>query len=326
LPSLRQGSGFPNRNGLRYNALIRVRSNKEDRGARMTTTGTAVYKQGWTLDDVRWSAFDGAKATPRMIAAIKAAALVELNAPDYVSYLKRVFKDAGPDTLAAIDQWGCEESQHGRALGRWAEMADPTYKVEEAFARFREGYKPEHFAGPEGVSIRGSRRGEMIARCVVESGTSSYYTAIKDDTEEPVLKEIAGRIAADEYRHYKLFFETLQAQDEPDLPFWKKVMVAAGRITESDDDELAYAYYCANVPAADTARLPYRRAYYARAATHSTMRIYRRGHVQRLVQMVAKAIGAAPHGRLSRFAGTVLWRFLQMRAGRRDIGPAPAAA
>jgi rubrerythrin len=290
------------------------------------TADATVYKQGWTLDDVQWSRFDPSKATPGMIAAIKAAALVELNAPDYVSYLKRVFKDAGSPTLDAIEQWGCEESQHGRALGRWAEMADPDYRLEQAFARFRAGYKPEHFSGPEGVSVRGSRRGEMIARCVVESGTSSYYTAIKDDTEEPVLKEIAGRIAADEYRHYKLFFETLNAQDEPDLPFWKKVMVAAGRITESDDDELAYAYYCANVSAADTARIPYRRAYYAQAATHSTMKIYRRNHIQRLVQMVAKAVGAQPHGALSRIAGAILWRFLRLRGGRRELGTFPVAA
>ena len=62
-------------------------------------------------------------------------------------------------------------------------------------------------------SIRGSKRGEMIARCVVESGTSSYYSAIRDATDEPVLKEIAGRIAADEYRHYKLFYETLQCAE-----------------------------------------------------------------------------------------------------------------
>ena len=289
-------------------------------------TGTAVYKQGWTLDEVQWSAFDPSKATPRMIAAIKAAALVELNAPDYVAYLKRVFQDNGPDMSAALEQWGREESQHGRALGCWAEMADPTYDMNVAFARFREGYKPEHFDGPEDGSIRGSRRGEMIARCVVESSTSSYYTAIRDATEEPVLKEIAGRIAADEYRHYKLFFDTLHAQSEPDLPFWKKLQVAAGRITESDDDELAYAYYCANVAAADTAKIPYRRAFYARAATHSTMTIFRRNHVQRLVQMVAKAVGAAPHGPLSRLAGAVLWSFLRMRAGFKPLSAEAEAA
>ena len=77
----------------------------------------------------------------------------------------------------------------------------------------------------------------MIARCVVESGTSSYYSAIRDATEEPVLKEIAGRIAADEYRHYKLFYDTLHAQSEPDISFWKKLWIAVGRVRESDDDE-----------------------------------------------------------------------------------------
>ena len=96
--------------------------------------------------------------------------------------------------------------------------------------------------------MRGSRRGEMIARCVVESGTSSYYSAIRDATDEPVLKEIAGRISADEYRHYKLFYDVLHKQDEPELGFLKRLWVAIGRVTESNDDELAYAYYCANVP------------------------------------------------------------------------------
>jgi hypothetical protein len=284
-------------------------------------TDAAIYRQGWQLDEIRWAAFDRSKAEPWMIAAIKAASLVELNAPDYVAYLKRVFKDAGPATIAAIEQWGCEESQHGRALGRWAEMADPTFKLEEAFTRFREGYKPPHFDGPEGASVRGSRRGEMIARCVVESGTSSYYTAIRDATEEPVLKEIAGRIAADEFRHYKLFFETLNAQSEPDLPFWSKLLVAVGRITESDDDELAYAYYCANVLAKDAATTPYKRKLYSRVATNAGMRIYRRNHIQRLVQMVAKVVGAAPHGRLTRIAGALLWRTLRLRAG---VAPAKA--
>ncbi|MBL6853387.1 MAG: ferritin-like domain-containing protein [Alphaproteobacteria bacterium] len=290
------------------------------------TTGGTVYKQGWTLDDVQWSKFDRSRVEPWMVAAIKAAALVEFNAPDYVRYLKRVFKDAGPVTLDAIEQWGCEESQHGRALGRWAELADPDFKLDEAFARFRAGYKPAHFAETETISIRGSRRGEMIARCVVESGTSSYYTAIKDSTEEPVLKEIAGRIAADEFRHYKLFYETLNEQDEPDLPFWKKLMVAVGRVTESDDDELAYAYYCANVSAADMATKPYKRAYYSQVATQAGMRIYRRNHINKLVQMVAKVVGAEPHGWLSTLGGALLWRMLRLRSGREPSAITPVAA
>lgn len=274
-----------------------------------------VYHQGWKLDDVRWDAFEAAAVDPTLLAAIKAAALVEYNAPDYVSYLKRVFRGSPMDTLDWIDRWGAEESQHGRALGRWAEIADPGFKLEDAFARFRKGYTPAHFtdAGADG-SVRGSRRGEMVARCVVESGTSSYYTAIRDATEEPLLKEIAGRIAADEYRHYKLFYDTLNKQDEPEMTFWRKLWVAVGRVRESDDDELAYAYYCANVPPEDEDIRPYDRALYSRLAARTGMRIYRRQHIQRLVQMVAKVIGANPHGMLANFGGALLWRMMQKKA------------
>src|SRR5665213_885477 len=81
-------------------------------------TVASVYKQGWTMDDVHWSLFDPSRVEPNLLAAVKAAALVEYNAPDYVAYLKRVFASAGPATLASLEQWGQEEAQHGRALGR----------------------------------------------------------------------------------------------------------------------------------------------------------------------------------------------------------------
>jgi hypothetical protein len=270
-------------------------------------TVVPVYKQGWTMDDIHWSLFDPSKVTPALLSAVKAAALVEYNAPDYVTYLKRVFEDAGLSTIASIEQWGREEAQHGRALGRWAEMADPGFKLEEAFARFRKGYTPAHFAESEAGSVRGSKRGEMIARCVVESGTSSYYSAIRDATEEPVLQEIAGRIAADEYRHYKLFYDTLHAQSEPDLSFWKKLRIAVKRVRESDDDELAYSFYCANVLPEEEAVRPYDRKTYSRLAGQASMTIYNRRHIQKLVQMVTKAVGANPHGWLANTAGEVLW-------------------
>lgn len=277
-------------------------------------TVSPVYKQGWTMDDIHWSLFDPSKVEPAILAAVKSAALVEYNAPDYVTYLKRVFVNAPPATLQSIEQWGKEETQHGRALGRWAELADPTFKLEDAFARFRKGYTPAHFVSDQAASVRGSCRGEMIARCVVESGTSSYYSAIRDASEEPVLKEIAGRIAADEYRHYKLFYDTLHAQPEPDLGFWKKLWIAVGRVRESDDDELAYAYYCANVPPEKESITPYKRKKYSKLASQASLSIYHRHHIQKLVQMVVKVIGADPHGLLANMAGALLWRRLSARS------------
>jgi hypothetical protein len=275
-----------------------------------------IYGEGWTLDDVQWSRFDASKVEPGLLAAVKAASLVEYAAPDYVVYLKRVFTGADAATIASIEKWGHEESQHGQALSRWAMMADPGFDFAAAFARFKAGYKAAHFETEDQTSVRGSRRGEMIARCVVESGTSSYYSAIRDATAEPLLKEITGRIAADEFRHYKLFYDTLQAQDEPDLSFWRKISVALARANESDDDELAYAYYAANVPADQEANIPYDRAKFASAYNGAAMTLYQPHHVRKLVQMVAKACGANPQGRLTNAVGAIAWHVLHRRAGR----------
>jgi hypothetical protein len=276
------------------------------------TNGT-VYAAGWTLDDIAWSRFDGSKVEPGMLAAVKAAALVEYNAPDYVEYLHRVFAGAPQATLDSLTHWGTEESQHGVALARWAEMADPGWAFATSFRRFQTGYKPPHFLSDTKDSVRGSRRGEMIARCVVESGTSSYYSAIRDATDEPVLKEIAGRIAADEFRHFKLFFDTLCAQEEPDLPFWRKLIVALTRVSESEDDELAFAFYCANVSEAEEADKPYHRGEYSRASFALSGSLYRKEHVRKLVQMVAKAIGAKPQSRSTEAVARLAWGVFRLK-------------
>jgi len=145
-------------------------------------TDGVIYQAGWTLNDIAWAQFDPSKVNPALLAAVKAASLVEYNAPDYVAYLKRVYRGAPESTIHAIEHWGDEEIQHGLALGRWGELADPDFHFDSAFARFRALYRPSHFESGDG-SVRGSRRGEMIARCVVESGTSSLYSAMRDGTD-----------------------------------------------------------------------------------------------------------------------------------------------
>src|SRR6185503_17313141 len=161
-----------------------------------------------------------------------------------------------------------------------------------------------------------SRRGEMIARCVVESGTSSLYSAIRDATDEPVLKEVAGRIAADEFRHYKLFYEMLLEEDsEPDLPTWRKIWVAMTRINESDDDELSFAYYCGNVAADQEKIMPYRRTEYSRAHHAKCLTLYRRHHIDKMVKMVLKPAGVNPSGTVGSWASAAVWRVLRLRAG-----------
>jgi len=265
----------------------------------------------WTLETIDWSRFDRAKIDPQILMAVKAASLVEMNAKDYVEYLRKVFKD-DPETMVTLERWGREECQHGSALGRWSEIADPTFNFAEAFARFRAGYTPSHFVNPDG-SVRGSRTGELIARCVVECGTSSGYTALRDAAEEPVLKQIAGLIAADEFKHYRLFYDLMHAQPEKPPGFWRRFLIAATRLKEAEDDELAYAYYCANVPAHQTDAIKYDRKAFLQAYQAGAMHMYRRPHIERAVAMIGRAIGLEPESLFVRACGRTFWEILRFR-------------
>lgn len=148
---------------------------------------------------------------------------------------------------------------------------------------------------------------------MVECGTSSFYSAIRDAAEEPVLRMVAAKIAADEFRHFKLF-EThvkryrLAGQD---MRPWRRLMIALGRMQEASDDELAMAYWCANRPPE-----PYDRKRFSDAYARRAWSLYRFGHVQRGIGMALKACGLDPQGRLSRFMARIAYRFLSWRSAR----------
>ena len=263
----------------------------------------------WRLDDVAWERFDRGKLDPAIVPLIKAAAMVERNGTDYAVYLNRVFAD-DPDFRQAAEHWAAEEVQHGDALGRWAMLADPTWDYQAAFARYRAGYKLPLDAT---ASVRGSRTGELIARCMVETGTSSYYSALAEATAEPVLRQICKHIAADEFRHYKLFYDHMRRYlVREKLGVWGRLRVALGRIGESEDDELAYAWHCGNQSESE----PFVRARCTAAYMGPAMGFYRFRHIERGMGMIFKAVGLAPRGRLSDWAARGAWRLMGWRQRR----------
>ncbi len=260
----------------------------------------------WQIDDVAWSRFDPAKVDPEIVKLVKSAAMVERNGTEYAVYLCRVFHEDAAFCQAS-DNWAVEEVQHGDALGRWAELADPGWNFAEAFDRYRTGYKLPLDA--EG-SVRGSKTGELIARCMVETGTSSYYSALADATVEPVLEQVCRLIAADEYRHFKLFYDHMRrylARER--ISVLKRLRIAAGRITETEDDELAYAYHCGNEPL----DMPYKHERCIAGYMGRAMGFYRYQHIDRSMGMILKAVGLPPRGRLSVVGAKVFWRILQRR-------------
>jgi hypothetical protein len=264
----------------------------------------------WRIDDVAWDRFDPTRLDPEIVSLVKAAALVERNGVDYGTYLNRVFVD-DPDFRAAADRWSLEEVQHGDTLGRWAMLADPAWNFEDAFARYKSGYHLPLLDAD--ASVRGSRAGELIARCMVETGTSSYYSALGDATQEPVLKDICRLIAADEFRHFKLFYDHMKRYLKRErIGVWRRVMIAAGRIGESEDDELAYAFHCGNMPA----DAPYEHKHAIAGYMSRAMTVYTYGHMARATSMIMKAIGLPPRGRLYALAAGAAWRLMRSRRAK----------
>ncbi len=260
----------------------------------------------WTIEQVAWDRFDPSKVDPEVVPLIKAAAMVERNGDDYALYLKSVFHD-DPDFSQAADHWAVEEIQHGDALGRWASLADPDFDYMASFQKYREGYKIDVKAD---ASVRGSRTGELIARCMVETGTSSYYTALGEASEEPVLKEICRLIAADEYRHFKLFYDHMKRYlARENLSVARRLRVALSRIGETEDDELAFAFHCSNDPEG----MPYEHERCSAGYMGRAMGYYRFRHIERSTSMVFKSVGLDPHGRIAYLSARLGWRLLSWK-------------
>ncbi len=260
----------------------------------------------WSADHIPWDQFDARKLHPDHLALVKAASLTESNAAHYTVYLRNVFK-GDPQLTGLLGEWQLEEQQHGRMLGRYAELADPAFNYAEAFQAFKDGY-----VIPVDVesSVRGSRVGELQARCIVETGTSSFYTAMAEATEEPVLRALCRRIAGDEFRHYRMFLDgARQYQEMERVPLWSRLKVTIGRVKETDDDELAFAFHCGNSRAQVYDHARSNRAY-ARAAYS----LYRRHHTEKVVGMIFKASGLNSRGWLSRLTARWAWSKLQARS------------
>lgn len=266
-------------------------------------------KAGWTLDDIPWDKFDRDKVDPELVKLVKAAALVEHNGADYTEYLCNVFSD-DPDFQETIRAWGDEEVQHGVALAQWAELVDPEFDFKAAFQEFLDGFRLPLDATE---SVRGTRSGELVARCIVETGTSSFYSAAAEASREPVLAEICRAIAADEFRHYKLFYDGLRRYlDIEGLGRLGRLRVAIGRINETEDDELSYAYYAANLKGLED---------YDRQRCHQlymapVYRNYRRQHMDKAVAMVAKASGIRLYDPVRRALSRVLLSHMHRQADK----------
>jgi hypothetical protein len=127
--------------------------------------------------------------------------------------------------------WLPEELQHGRALRRYVEVAWPDFDWEPTYRRFIDEFRPSC-----DTALEAARSLEMASRCVVETGTASYYTTLSRASPEPVLASLTRRIVEDEIRHYKYFyrfFRKYRAAENPGRAavapaLWRRLQMTGG--------------------------------------------------------------------------------------------------
>ena len=109
-----------------------------------------------------------------------------------------------------------EEPQHGAALQEGqVQTAWPASDWEAAYAT---SSAVDYGATCTVEGLAGTKALEMVARCVVETGTASFYRMLSDLSPDPVLARLASEISADEVRHYKHFHRYFRRYRELERP------------------------------------------------------------------------------------------------------------
>jgi rubrerythrin len=170
----------------------------------------------WTVDDIPYDDVDPAvmQDQTELFFILAAASFIEITSDLYTRNLIEFYE--GDDEIAdwLANYWEHEEVQHGLALKRYVQAAWPEFDWERAYRGFFEEYSGLCLI----ENLAETRALEMVARCVVETGTSSFYRTLSEAAPEPVLKQITARISEDEVRHYKHFyhfFRHYRVQDRP---------------------------------------------------------------------------------------------------------------
>ncbi len=194
----------------------------------------------WRYQDIDFSRIDRSLIADDedLFFLLCASSFIESGSDLYTSNLATFFDGDRTITDWLNQHWECEELQHGRALKAYIQAVWPDFDWDLAFKGFFDEYSKictvEEFEKTRAL--------EMAARCVVETGTATLYRAISSFAREPVLKDLTGRIRADEVRHYKHFYQYFKQYNRREgNSRWKVLGALLRRVMEikNDDSEVA---------------------------------------------------------------------------------------
>jgi len=197
----------------------------------------------WRIEDIPYD-----KVDRRLIAddefmfhTLAAASFTEILAELYSDNLIEHFKGNAEIEAWLRHTWREEEVQHGQSLKKYVQTVWPDFDWERAYAAFQ----VEYGALCTSEMLESDRALELIARCVVETGTSSFYKALNHYVREPVLRELLDNIRADEiahYTHFRRYYGGFAAVKQHGVRAIGTVMLRRMAAIESEDALIAFKH------------------------------------------------------------------------------------
>ena len=195
----------------------------------------------WSIDDIPYGqlAADSVRGNRQLFEILTSASFIEITSDLYTKNLVEFFRDDGEVAEWLEHRWEKEELQHGEALKKYVQTAWPDFDWEAAYRMFQADYGPlctvERLAGSKAL--------EMVSRCVVETGTASFYRMVSELSPEPVLTRLAAAISTDEVRHYKHFHRYFRRYREIEHPSRLAVLrTLLNRAADVEAEDTFYAY------------------------------------------------------------------------------------
>ncbi len=158
----------------------------------------------WSIDRIAFDRIAHARIVDEdtWLYVLAAASFVESLSDLYTRNLLDYMADDAEVSHWLRERWEPEKLQHGRALRRYVETVWPAFDWPAAFDGFCVDYRPHC----KSELLEPTRALEMVARYVIETGTSGLYGMLQRISPEPVLATLAGHIRNDEVGHYKYFY------------------------------------------------------------------------------------------------------------------------
>ena len=214
----------------------------------------------WRVENIDFAHIDSrsVRDDERLFFLITSASFIESGASLYTHNLIEYFHDDPVARAWLADQWEFEELQHGRALRTYVQTVWPEFDWPGAYERFRADYGALCTA----EELEPSQLLELAARCVVETGTATYYRMLCESAREPVLRQILDNIRRDEVRHFKHFYRFFRDRSTHERSSrWRIALALFRRALEAtrEDGYCAFRHaYEARYPQRSDVKIAYR--------------------------------------------------------------------